>query len=54
MDRLERHLDIEPIELSDAEIDALVAFLEALTGTDSVTSPVFGSPTAVPSGLLEM
>ncbi|GAA0783391.1 methylamine utilization protein MauG [Roseibium denhamense] len=43
--------DLPPMTLSDREIDDIVAFMKALTGTDSVTSPPFGIPDAVPSGL---
>ena len=39
-------LDIEPVELSEGEIDDLVAFLEALTDEPDVTAPE-----GVPSGL---
>lgn len=55
-DQLEMHrqamsIDIVPMSMPTASIDAIVAFLEALTGTQSVTSPVFGTPNRVPSGL---
>ncbi len=39
-----------PKPVSDAEIDQLVAFLHALTGTSALTRPL-GRPEAVPSGL---
>jgi cytochrome c peroxidase len=39
-----------PVALSDAEIDALLAFLAALEDRDAVAG-VFGVPDAVPSGL---
>lgn len=42
---------IEPMALSDLEIDAITAFMKALTGTSSVTFPPFGVPATVPSGL---
>ena len=51
MARQSAKLDITPRTLSDTEIDALVAFLEALTGTTSVSQPPFGIPSVVPSGL---
>ena len=54
-DRMEtaRHgakLDIAPIELGDADIAALVAFLESLAGETAATRPL-GAPERVPSGL---
>jgi len=54
-DRLEmaRHraaLDISPRDISDAEVDALVAFLHALTGQSADNRPL-GRPETVPSGL---
>lgn len=48
--RLAAHVDIQPMNLADPEIDALVAFLHALTGTDSVEGRL-GKPERVPSGL---
>jgi len=39
-----------PIRLSDADIDALIQFLGALTGDTARNTP-FGVPDAVPSGL---
>lgn len=50
MARYRRHLDIEPVSLSDDEIAALVAFMHALTGQDS-TKGQLGRPDEVPSGL---
>jgi cytochrome c peroxidase len=44
MARQAAKLDILPQELSHAEIDDLVAFMHALTGS-SVDSPIFGVPT---------
>ena len=49
--RQSRFRDIRPAPLSDPEISDLVAFLKALTGTTSVSSPPFGTPDAVPSRL---
>ena len=43
MQRVRNTIDIVPVALTDAEIDALVAFLNALTGT-SVDTPPFGVP----------
>ncbi|WP_299078948.1 cytochrome c peroxidase [uncultured Ruegeria sp.] len=43
MERQRNRIDIAPVELSDAEIDNLVAFLNALTGTSVDTLP-FGVP----------
>lgn len=48
--RLASRIDIEPVALSDREIDNLVAFLGALTGTRSVDGRL-GKPDRVPSGL---
>lgn len=49
----ERHryaLDIEPGNLTDNDVDALVAFLNSLTGATAETRPL-GRPERVPSGL---
>ncbi|MBO9447601.1 methylamine utilization protein MauG [Ruegeria sp. R14_0] len=43
MQRVRNKIDIAPLDLSDAEIDSLVAFMHALTGT-SVDTPPFGVP----------
>ena len=43
-------LDIEPVELTDTEVDQLVAFMHALTGGRSVEGRL-GRPDSVPSGL---
>lgn len=43
-------LDIEPVALTDAEVDQLVAFVHALTGERS-TQGRLGRPESVPSGL---
>jgi cytochrome c peroxidase len=43
-------LDIRPMTLTDADIDDLVAFLNALTGDTALTRPL-GRPATVPSGL---
>ncbi len=48
--RLMRHRDTDPIDLSEAEIEKLVAFLGSLTGT-TIDQPPFGVPASVPSGL---
>ena len=50
MRRLRARVDIERVELSDAEVDDLVAFLHALTG-DTAARGRLGKPDAVPSGL---
>lgn len=50
MARQARARDIEPIALTDEEVDDLVAFLNSLTGT-SIKNPPFGQPESVPSGL---
>jgi len=44
MARQERMLDIKPLALADKDVDDLVAFMHALTGTTSVTNPPFGVP----------
>ncbi|WP_420407983.1 cytochrome-c peroxidase [Hoeflea sp.] len=46
--RLAARIDIEPVELDDAEVARLVEFLEALTGT---AGGRLGRPESVPSGL---
>lgn len=48
--RLASQSDITRIDLSDAEVDQIVAFLHALTGTDSIKGRL-GIPQSVPSGL---
>ena len=48
--RLVRHIDVEPMTLEDREIEALVAFLAALTDHDSLRGKS-GKPASVPSGL---
>ena len=50
MRRIRARVDIEPMTLTDEEISDLVAFLHALTGTDSIKGRL-GVPTSVPSGL---
>ncbi|SEW18287.1 cytochrome c peroxidase [Cognatiyoonia koreensis] len=50
MDRQAAQIDIRPMQLSDAEVADLVAFLEALTGETALTRPL-GRPDTVPSGL---
>jgi len=42
--------DLPPVELNDSEIQALVAFLESLTGSTAKTGRL-GIPDSVPSGL---
>ncbi|WP_424990160.1 cytochrome-c peroxidase [Fluviibacterium sp. S390] len=42
--------DIAPVSLTGAEVDALMAFMHALTGTTAGQHPL-GRPDAVPSGL---
>jgi cytochrome c peroxidase len=48
--RLRHHVDIKPVDLSDAEVQQLVAFLHTLTGTNSRYGKM-GPPGSVPSGL---
>jgi len=50
MARQEAASDLPTVTLTDAEIDALVAFLESLTG-DTARTGRLGIPDAVPSGL---
>ena len=50
MDRLRRRLDIQPRELDDAQVAALVDFMHALTGHSARDLPL-GIPDTVPSGL---
>ncbi len=47
MERQRSKTDIDPIELSEVEIQNLIAFMDALTGS-SVDAPIFG----VPSGFV--
>ena len=48
--RLRSKVDIQPLDLADKEVNALVAFLKSLTGTKSKTGRL-GKPKSVPSGL---
>ena len=50
MDRLRRRVDIQPRELDDGEVAALVDFMHALTGHSARDLPL-GIPDTVPSGL---
>lgn len=50
MARLRRFVDIEPVALTDKEIDNLVAFLHALTDQKAIAGRL-GKPKTVPSGL---
>ena len=50
MDRYRRHLDIEPRSLDPSDIEALVAFLHALSDEASLNG-TSGAPASVPSGL---
>ncbi len=50
MARYKRYVDIEPIELSEEEIQYLISFLHSLTGVESVKGRL-GRPAEVPSGL---
>jgi cytochrome c peroxidase len=50
MGRLRARVDIAPVALSEAQVSEIVAFLEALTGTDSIRGRL-GVPDSVPSGL---
>ena len=48
--RLASQLDLEPLSLTDAEVQQIIAFLHALTGTGSLKGRL-GRPDRVPSGL---
>ena len=48
--RLKAKVDIEPLDLGDEDVAALVAFLKSLTGTQSIKGRL-GRPESVPSGL---
>lgn len=48
--RLKSRIDIKPVQLGKDEIRDLIAFLHALTGTESIKGKL-GKPVAVPSGL---
>lgn len=48
--RQRQAVDIEPVVLTSAEVDALVTFLENLTGRTALTRPM-GRPDDTPSGL---
>ena len=50
MARQARALDIRPVALEEADIAALVAFLQSLTGDTALERPL-GRPQTVPSGL---
>lgn len=50
MERLTRRVDIEPRAMPDADVDAILAFLGALTDCGSLTGRL-GKPKTVPSGL---
>ena len=50
MARQARAIDITPVDLGDADVAALVAFLENLTGETALARPL-GRPERVPSGL---
>ncbi|MGB0844421.1 MAG: cytochrome-c peroxidase [Alphaproteobacteria bacterium] len=47
LERHKSHVDIKPVDLNDTEIDQVLSFLKALTGTDGR----LGAPDSVPSGL---
>lgn len=48
--RVRSRIDIEPVALDDQEVQALIAFIQSLTGERSVEGRL-GRPDAVPSGL---
>jgi cytochrome c peroxidase len=49
-DRILSSINIQPIDLSEEEVDQLVLFLESLTGRSGNQRPL-GKPNKVPSGL---
>ena len=49
--RLIKKIDIDEVELTDKEVDAIISFLYSLTGKTENTRPL-GKPSSVPSGLL--
>lgn len=51
LQKVAQKIDIKPVDLTESEIADLLAFLNSLTGTNSVSNPVFGVPKTVPSGL---
>ena len=42
---------VQPLSLAEPEVNAIIAFLHALTDTLSVKAPLFDAPASVPSGL---
>jgi len=50
MARFERAIDLSPQDLSDNEINDIIAFLNSLTGKSAKTG-ILGIPDTVPSGL---
>ena len=48
--RLRTKIDITPRNLTDAQIDQLIAFMHSLTGNESISGRL-GAPKSVPSGL---
>jgi len=50
MQRLKRFVDIEPVSLSDGEVEKLVAFLHTLTDEKALAGRL-GKPNSMPSGL---
>ena len=51
LERLIKKIDIDEVELTDKEVDAIISFLYSLTGKTENTRPL-GKPSSVPSGLL--
>ena len=49
--RLIKKIDIDEVELTDKEVDAIISFLYSLTGKTENTRPL-GKPSSVPSGFL--
>ena len=50
MERYKKYVDIEPVVLSEEEIQYLISFLKSLTGLESVKGEL-GRPSMAPSGL---
>ena len=49
--RLLSRIDINPVDITEDELNELVSFLNSLTGESKNNRPL-GKPTSVPSGLI--
>ena len=50
VDRALHHASMHGLGLTDAEVDAVVAFLETLTDEEFLTDPKFSDPFVSPAG----